>query len=106
MLFAPAIIASAFALQVAAQTPAAPGVEASAPVSPQSAGALQRAEPQRPRRICETRAPTGRRLQQRICYTPEEHAALIEAKRREAEEIVGSRSIQNDRGIVGIPVPN
>lgn len=102
MFSAPFIVAAALAVQASAQTPPPANIPAATPPT----AAAQQPEPVRARRICETRAPTGRRLEQRICYTPEQHAALVEAKRREAEEIVGARSIQNDRGIVGIPFPN
>lgn len=73
---------------------------ASAPATAQPAPATQ-AAPQRPRRICESRAPTGRRLEQRVCYTPEQYAAIAEAKRREAEEMVGRGIIQDDRRAEG-----
>jgi len=66
----------------------------------------QQQTPNRAGRICERRAPTGSRLDRRICYTPEQYAALFEAKRKEAEEIQGRGNIQNDRGIVGISDPN
>lgn len=58
---------------------------------------------QRPQLVCETRALTGRRLERRICYTPEQLAALKEAKRKEAEEIVGRGLIQNDILAAGGP---
>ena len=74
---------------------------ASAPATAQPAPTAQ-AAPQRPRRICETRAPTGRRLQQRICYTPEQHAALVAAKRKEAEDVVaGGNTLDEESKILG-----
>lgn len=88
----------------AATTPAIPSV-----VSPQATAELTptnltpQATPQRPRLICETRALTGRRLESRICYTPEQLAALKEAKRKEAEEIVARGIIQNDALAAGGP---
>jgi hypothetical protein len=72
----------------------------SALASPQVAPPAQTA-PQQPQRICETRALTGRRLEQRICYTPEQYAAMVEAKRREAEELVARGHIQNDAKAAG-----
>ncbi|TFW11158.1 hypothetical protein EGY25_15960 [Brevundimonas intermedia] len=72
----------------------------SAPTSPQAAPPTQ-AAPQRPRRICESRAPTGRRLEQRVCYTPEQYAAMVEAKRKEAEELQAGGNIQNDAKAAG-----
>ena len=76
---------------LAMQQASAPGAPAAAQPSPTA-----QAAPQRPRRICETRAPTGRRLQQRICYTPEQYDAMVAAKRKEAEEITAGGNIQND----------
>jgi hypothetical protein len=74
--------------------------QASSPEGVQPAPVVQ-AAPERPRRICESRAPTGRRLEQRICYTPEQYAAMIEAKRKEAEEIQARGNIQNDAKAAG-----
>lgn len=79
--------------------PLAPSTSAgqeNADASPPSTTAAQR-----PRRVCERRAPTGRRLEQRVCYTEEEMAAMISAKRREAEEMVARTNIQNDRTVLG-----
>ncbi|WP_426018943.1 hypothetical protein [Brevundimonas sp. DWR2-3-1b1] len=45
---------------------------------------------------------TGRRLEQTICYTPEQYAALVQAKRKELEDIQSRNNVQYDRGIVGI----
>ncbi|WP_428153093.1 hypothetical protein [Brevundimonas sp.] len=101
MLSTPLIFASALAFQASAQTPPV----TTAP-SPQTGATQQQPAPPRARRICEQRAPTGRRLEQRICYTPEQYAALVEAKRKEAQELQGGNNVQNDRGIVGIPNPN
>jgi hypothetical protein len=42
-------------------------------------------------------------LVRRICYTPEELAALIKAKRTEGEELTGGGNIQNDRTAAGGP---
>lgn len=89
--------ASALALQASAQSPPA----ATAP-SPQVAED-QAAPIPRARRVCERRALTGRRLEQTICYTPEQYAALVEAKRKELREIQSRDAVQYDRSIVGIP---
>ncbi|WP_156363194.1 hypothetical protein [Brevundimonas sp. Leaf168] len=89
---------SALALQASAQTPPA----TTAP-SPQVAAADQAAAAPRARRVCERRALTGRRLEQTICYTPEQYAALVEAKRKELREIQSRDAVQYDRSIVGIP---
>lgn len=72
-----------------APAPSAPAAVAQTAPAPDTA-------PRRPPRICENRAPTGRRLEQRICYTPEQYAAMVAAKRKEAEEITASGNIQND----------
>ncbi|WP_313445336.1 hypothetical protein [Brevundimonas sp.] len=90
--------ASTLALQALAQTPPA----TTAP-SPQVAAEDQAAPPPRARRVCERRALTGRRLEQTICYTPEQYAALVEAKRKEIREIQSRDAVQYDRSIVGIP---
>ena len=69
----------------------------------QAAGAAeQQPAPTRARRVCERRALTGRRLEQTICYTPEQYAELVQAKRKELEEIQGRNNVQYDRTIVGI----
>ena len=101
MFATPLIFSAMLAMQAAAQTPPttpAPTAQVAAQVA---ATAPQTAQP-RPRRICESRAPTGRRLEQRICYTPEQYTALTEAKRRELEEIQSRNNVQYDRTIVGI----
>lgn len=72
----------------------------SGPTTVQPAPTTQ-AAPERPRRICESRAPTGRRLEQRVCYTPEQYTAMVEAKRREAEELQARGNIQNDAKAAG-----
>lgn len=100
MLSTPFIFAATLAFQASAQTPPV------AATPPPQTGATQQQPAPRARRICEQRAPTGRRLEQRICYTPEQYAALVEAKRKEARELQGGNNVQNDRGIVGIPNPN
>ena len=72
-----------------------------APVATPSAPTPQPA-PQRQRQICETRALTGRRLEQRICYTPEQHARLVAAKRREADEVLaGGSTLDEESRILG-----
>lgn len=97
MFATPLIFSAMLATQAAAQTPPT----TPAPTAQVAATAPQTAQP-RPRRICESRAPTGRRLEQRICYTPEQYTALTEAKRRELEEIQTRNNVQYDRTIVGI----
>ncbi|WP_291537459.1 hypothetical protein [Brevundimonas sp.] len=80
-----------------------PATSAPAAVAAQPEPPAQTA-PQRPRRICETRALTGRRLEQRICYTPEQYAEMVAIKRREAEEMVARGINQDDaRAAGGIP---
>lgn len=97
------IFAAALLSQPAAQTPPV-GAAGQAPVQSEPQAAPER--PQRAGRICERRAVTGRRLEQRVCYTPEQHAAMVEAKRREAEEIVGQANTQINSEIRGIIDPN
>lgn len=90
--------AAALTLQTAVQTP-----PATTEPSPQVAAEDRTATPPRARRVCERRALTGRRLEQTICYTPEQYAALVEAKRKELREIQSRDAVQYDRSIVGIP---
>lgn len=97
MFATPFIFSTMLAMQATAQTPPT----TPAPTAQVAATPPQAAQP-RPRRICESRAPTGRRLEQRICYTPEQYTALTEAKRRELEEIQSRNNVQYDRTIVGI----
>lgn len=96
MLSIPLIFAAALAFQASAQTP-----PVTTPTAPQASASEQPA-PTRARRVCERRALTGRRLEQTICYTPEQYAALVEAKRKELEEIQSRNNVQYDRTIVGI----
>ena len=96
MFSTPIIFAAALAFQASAQTP--PVVTAPSP----QAGAAEQPPPTRARRVCERRALTGRRLEQTICYTPEQYAALVQAKRKELEEIQSRNNVQYDRTIVGI----
>lgn len=96
MFSTPIIFAVALALQASGQTP-----PVTTPPPPQ-AGAAEQPAPARARRICERRALTGRRLEQTICYTPEQYAALVQAKRKELEDIQSRNNVQYDRTIVGI----
>ena len=96
MFSTPLIFVAALAFQASAQTP-----PVTTPPSPQ-AGAAEQPAPARARRVCERRALTGRRLEQTICYTPEQYAALVQAKRKELEDIQSRNNVQYDRTIVGI----
>lgn len=97
MFSTPLIFAAALVFQASAQTP-----PVATPPSPQVGAAEQQPTPTRARRVCERRALTGRRLEQTICYTPEQYAALVLAKRKELEEIQSRNNVQYDRTIVGI----
>ncbi len=68
--------------------------------APAAASAPQ-APAARPRRICEQRALTGRRIEQRVCYTPEQYAEMVAIHRKQAEEIVSRGIIQDDRRAEG-----
>ncbi|WP_292230067.1 hypothetical protein [Brevundimonas sp.] len=59
------------------------------------------AAPQRRQMVCENRALTGRRLERRICYTPEQYAEMIAVKRKQAEEMVAGTHVQDDRAVLG-----
>ncbi|MEA3473962.1 MAG: hypothetical protein ACJAVC_000978 [Brevundimonas sp.] len=92
------LFAATLAAQASGQTSPAGEV-----ATPQTGPVAQTTAQERPRRVCERRALTGRRLEQTICYTPEQYAALVEAKRKELREIQSRDAVQYDRSIVGIP---
>jgi len=99
------ILAATILAAVLAQAPSDPqqsAIALPASATADSTAAAPAAAPQRPRRICESRAPTGSRLERRICYTPEQYAALMAAKRKEAEELANGANIQHDSAIPGI----
>jgi|GEM_PF-1794444 len=75
-----------------------PPPPAPAPAQPTSSAAPQAPQTTSARlqRICEQRAPTGRRLEQRVCYSPERYAEIMAAKRKEAEELTTGGNVQND----------
>lgn len=86
------IVAGLLELQSAAAPQATP---------PSTNAPATQSTPQPVRRICENRAPTGSRLERRICYTPEQLATMIREKRKEAEELTGGGNLQNDRAVLG-----
>nr|WP_314437177.1 hypothetical protein [uncultured Brevundimonas sp.] len=88
-----------------ASSPSQPAVSAQTAISPATRTPSPTAAPQRRQMVCETRALTGRRIERRVCYTPEQYAEMIEVKRKQAEEIVASGHVQNDIDALGGPGP-
>lgn len=80
-------------------TPPLTSPQATADITPPNRAAAP--TPERKQMVCENRALTGRRLQQRICYTPEQYAEMIAIKRKQAEEMVAGSHVQDDRAALG-----